>query len=107
MQPEDLHFPVIYHRRPIYFLERAETYSRSYVGGPLGARIAGVQHGPRRLHHIATISGDCFEALTRFSDGNPLRILYGLCYDGCTMEYRDFGSDIELLYIEPSCSEVD
>lgn len=107
MQPEDLHFPVIYHRRQIYFLERAETNSRSYVGGPSGARIGGVEHGPRRLHHIATIATDCFEPLTRFSKGEPLRILYGLCYDGCTMEYRDSGRQIEILRIEPSCSRVD
>jgi hypothetical protein len=61
MHPDELLYPALFHEGHAYFLERSDARTGSYFGGPFEASITGIEHGPRPLHHIATLNGDCFE----------------------------------------------
>lgn len=101
MQPDKFLYPAIFHDGQAYFLERSDAYKASYFGGPLERTINGVKHGPRALHHIMTLHGDCFEPLWHVVGGGSLHLLYGMCYDGCHMKYKDSPAGIEILEMSP------
>jgi hypothetical protein len=108
MHPNDLRYPAIYHDGHAYFLERSEMHTASYFGGPFAAPITGVRHGPRRLHHIATINGDCFEPLWHIvGGGGCLQLLYGMCYSGCDLKYRRSPDGVKILEMKPKSSDAD
>jgi hypothetical protein len=107
MRPDELVYLSLFHEGVACFLERAEARTASYFGGPFQGSITGVRHGPRRLHHIATINGDCFEPLWHLVGGGSLRLLYGMCYDGCRIRYRNAATETEVLEIAPTTSSSD
>jgi hypothetical protein len=67
--------------------------------------LSGVAHGPKPLHMIAQLSATHLrgtpnqEAISRQLFDVPL--IYGMCYDGCDLEYRvdigvkDRGAEVE------------
>jgi hypothetical protein len=107
MGPDELLHPALFHEGQAYFLERSEARMASYFGGPFQGSITGVRHGPRQLHHIATINGDCFEPLWDVIGGGSLRLLYGMCYDDCRLKYRTSATTAEVLEMEPTASDTD
>jgi len=107
MHPDDLRYPAIYHAGQVYLLERADAWTSSYFGGPFVGQVTGVKFGPRRLHHVATMNGDCFEPLQRLIGGGELRLLYGLCFEGCGLKYRNSAVATEILAMEPTVSTPD
>src|SRR5215467_11130870 len=100
MHPDDLKFPVAFNKGTIYFFQRSEEWSSSYFGGPLDLDISGIEHGPRRLHRVATLSA---RDLPIGSSSLPL--VYGMTYSGCTLRYRyeKYGR-LELLELAPTSS---
>jgi hypothetical protein len=107
MHPDDLLYPALFHEGQAYFLERSDARTASYFGGPFEGSIAGLRHGPRQLHHIATVNGDCFEPLSHLIGGGSLRLLYGICYEGCRLKYRYSPTAAEILEMEPTTSNTD
>jgi len=107
MHPDELQYPAIYFEGKIYFLERADSRTASYFGGPFQGAIGGLRHGPRQLHHVATINGDAFEPLWHVKGGGSLRLMYGMCYDGCILRYRNSATAIEVLELQPTSSAAD
>src|SRR5262245_19542790 len=107
MHPDDLIYPAIYFRGEAFFLEKTEVRAPSYFGGPDGSEVYGVEHGPRRLHHIATINGDCFDPLRHVIGCCELRLLYGMCFSGCELKYRLGAVKTEILEMSPTISDPD
>src|SRR5262249_12507343 len=71
------------------------------------AKLSGIEHGPKPLHLIACLSSDHLPVLGRHHIYD-LPLIYGMCYDGCTLEYRvDTGSQVELLKLSPTQSSDD
>ena len=105
MQNEPLVFA--FHDDTLYTFEPAPRYSPSVFGGPLSATISGPPFGPKPLHLIACLGGWHIPALNRHHLVQ-LPLIYGLCYDGCRLDYRvDFAHTVELLRIEPPASSDD
>jgi hypothetical protein len=107
MHPDEVLYPALFHEGHAYFLERSDARTASYFGGPFEGSMTGIEHGPRPLHHIATLNGDCFEPLWHVVGGGSLRLLYGMCYSGCRLKYRNSANAVDLLEIKPTASTSD
>jgi hypothetical protein len=91
----------------IFSFERAQTHSWSVFGGPMEAKLSGIEHGPKPLHMIASLSSEDLPALGPRHVFN-LPLIYGLCYSGSNIEYRvDIGLKVELLKLSPTQSSDD
>jgi hypothetical protein len=66
--------------------ERAHEHSVSVFGGPMEYELSGIVHGPKPLHMIAQLSAMHLDFPDRRLFDIPL--IYGMCYDGCEVEYR-------------------
>src|SRR5262249_20107383 len=90
----------------IFSFERAQKHSASVFGGPMKGQILGVAYGPKPLHRIAQLSSADLPALgpAKIFD---LPLIYGMCYDGCHLEYRVKVGGIELLELRPGESSED
>lgn len=100
-------FPLVIYNGEAIFFERSDKFTSSYFGGPGMFRVSGTSHGPRKLHHIATltISDLNFDS---FNFGSCVPFYYGICFDGCEMEYSfDIGEKLVLKSIDPSKSSAD
>src|SRR6266849_3392276 len=89
-------FVLAYCDGTIFSFVRAQEYSASVFGGPIEVELSGIEHGPKPLHMIARLGSEHLPALGRhhlFS----LPLIYGMCYDGCRIEYRVDIGKIELL----------
>jgi hypothetical protein len=65
-------------------------------GGPLELELSGIDHGPKPLHMIALLSSAHVPALGKHHLFE-LPLIYGMCYDGCKIQYRvDIVGRIEL-----------
>jgi hypothetical protein len=96
-----------FHEDRLYIFERASRYSPSVFGGPLAATVSGPPFGPKPLHLIACLGGWHIPALNK-NYLFELPLIYGLQYDGCSLDYRvEFGHKIELLGIAPAASSDD
>lgn len=105
MNPDDLILPAVFYDGCVYFLERADRWSPTRFGGPSSITISGIDHGPLRLHHIATLGGKNLP-IGKFFLEMPL--FYGLRFDGCTLSYRRVSTQhMELLQLEPTVSSED
>ncbi len=107
--PDALLYPAIYHAGKAYFLERSNKHQASYFGGPIEPAVAftGVQHGPRKLHHILTLDGNCFGPMWHVPGGHHLYLVYGMCYGGGGLTYRSKLHEIEILEMNPTESSPD
>jgi hypothetical protein len=107
MHPGELKYPAVFHEERAYFLERADALAASYFGGPCEESITGMGYGPRRLHHVATLHGDCVEPLWHIVGGGSLRLLYGMCYEGCRLKYRSTSTGVKIMEMDPVTSTAD
>lgn len=100
MHPDDLLYPALWFRERAYFLKRAERLSGSYFGGPFTGKILGAPKA--RLHHIATIQGQCFPPLHSRVGGGEINLLYGISHESCELAYRRarYG-EIEVVKVNP------
>ena len=104
MNPYD--YPVVFFGGMTYVLERTKVDNGSFFGGGYEKEISGLSYGPRNLHHIFTLNGNCCAPIrkTRILDGIPL--LYGLCFSGCRIAYRFDLSGVDILDMAPRESSV-
>ena len=52
------HLVFAYCDNTIFSFERGEFHSVSIFGGPMEAKLSGIEHGPKPLHLIACLSSD-------------------------------------------------
>src|SRR5262249_567221 len=91
----------------VFSFERAQMHSPSVFGGPMTAELSGVEHGPKPLHMIASLSSEHLPPLDRH-DMTDLPVIYGMCYDGCSLDYRvDVGPKAALRKLSPAQSSDD
>jgi hypothetical protein len=85
----------------VYSFERAHGHSASVFGGPMDYELSGVVHGPKPLHTIVRLSSMHLNALgPRLFD---IPLIYGMCYDGCDIEYHvDNADHIEIRRMSPT-----
>lgn len=96
-----------YYDGSLYSFERAHAHSPSVFGGPMISRVSGIEHGPKPLHMIARLARVHFNPPGK-SDLFDIPLIYGICYDGCGVEYRvDDVGNIELLRLRPTQSSDD
>ena len=88
----------------VFSFERAQKHSASQLGGPMEVEVSGIEHGPQPLHMIARLGSPHLPVLGQhylFS----LPLIYGMCYEGCELEYRvDVSSKVELRKLRPTQS---
>jgi hypothetical protein len=87
-----------------YYFRRFGSHAFSYFGGPSEYEITGMDHGPKRLHHIATIHGGELPALRGTGNLGGLPLIYGMCFDGCRMKYKVTRYELELSELQPTTS---
>lgn len=100
-------YPFIYYKGKARILTRCEEFASSYFGGPGDIKIKGLPHGPKKLHHIATIVNSD-TGLDTFDFGVSLPFYYGMSFDGCKLEYQcSYRGYIDITQIEPenSCDD--
>jgi hypothetical protein len=96
-----------YYDGAVFSFERAQRHSPSVFGGPMKIELSGIHHGPKPLHMIARLAREHF-APPNESHLFDIPLIYGMCYDGCRMEYRvDVVGNIELLKLRPTQSSDD
>jgi hypothetical protein len=85
----------------VFSFERAHEHSVSVFGGPMEYELSGIAHGPKPLHMIARLSAMHLDFPDRRLFDNPL--IYGMCYDGCDIEYHvDRGDHVEIRRMSPT-----
>ena len=93
-----------YYDGTVFSFERAQKHSESVFGGPMEVELSGIEHGPKPLHMIAQL---CVPAIGEHH-AFDIPLIYGMCYDGCSLEYRiDIVGKIELLKLRPTQSSED
>lgn len=107
--PDDLLYPAIFHNGKAYFLERGKKLQASVFGGPPpDVAITGISHGPRKLHHILSLGGDCFEPLWHVVGGHQLYLVFGMCFSGCQLTFKSMQyKGVEILDMTPTTSSPD
>jgi hypothetical protein len=110
MSEEQLVFA--YYNETLVSFERAYKFSASEFGGPLEAKLSGIEHGPKPLHRIAQLAAmdlrpkslDAGERTKLFN----LPLIYGMCFDGCNIDYHvDIKGNIEIRKMRPTESSHD
>src|SRR5262249_41721312 len=97
----------VYYEGTVLSFERSQGHSWSVFGGPMETHLSGVEHGPKPLHMIAQLSAEHLAPLGR-SNVYALPLIYGMCYDGCDLEYRvDIRSKVEIRKLSPTQSSDD
>jgi len=96
----------------LFCFERAQEHSPSVFGGPIESKISGIGHGPKPLHLIAQLASTHMRAARPDMPGRDhlfdLPLIYGMCYDGCNMEYSvDLYGNIDLRKMSPTQSSDD
>jgi hypothetical protein len=90
----------------VFSFERAQTHSASQFGGPMEVQLFGIEHGPKPLHMIARLESIHLPALGQHHVFS-LPLIYGMCYDGCDLEYRIHIGKVELRKLRPTQSSED
>jgi hypothetical protein len=99
-----------YYDGTIFSFERAQRHAASEFGGPMEIKLSGIEHGPKPLHMIAQLAATDLRItqLSRTQRDNLFNIplIYGMCYDGCDIEYRvdDIVRHVELRKMSPTQS---
>jgi len=83
--PDDL--LLAYSNKRLVRFRRSRHYESSWFGGPAQSYPTGIEHGPRRLHHVATISRWMLEQIG-VSGISQWPLFYGFTFDGCRLSYR-------------------
>ena len=97
-------YPFAYYNGRAIAFTRSDHHRFSYFGGPGTYRLEGLDHGPKPLHHIATVTTRDFD-VTKTGFGQAIPFYYGLCYDGGTLAYQRSGhGKIEITAMSPAQS---
>jgi hypothetical protein len=97
----------------IFSFERAHKHSGSAFGGPMGVSLSGIEHGPKPLHTIARLAATDLRITqlppTRRDNLFDIPLIYGMCYDGCDIEYHvdTIVRHVELRKMSPTQSSDD
>jgi hypothetical protein len=91
------------HKGKLWSLIPGGTDAGSYFGGPHRDHVeSNVDLEAAIIHHIATIN------LPKFGVGNPrfgfsVPLFYGVCHEGCTIEYRKTATAaVEITSLDPA-----
>lgn len=100
-------YPFAYYKSKVITFKQAEEFTVSYFGGPGDMQIIGTDHGPRKIHHVATLNYTDLNA-DYLDFGSSLHFYYGMCFDGCELEYQysDTGK-LKITDMEPTTSSDD
>jgi hypothetical protein len=91
----------------VFTFEMAQTRTSSIFGGPIEMAVSGIEHGPLPLHMIVQLAASDLRA-SGHRDLLDIPLIYGMCYDGCNLEYRVDGiGNIELRRLSPTQSSDD
>jgi hypothetical protein len=100
-------FPYAYYRGKVFRFAASKQTRFSFFGGPARHLVGGVEHGPHPLHHVMTIWNRDLD-IPGYDFGNEVPLLYGLCFDGCRLEYKRTATRaIELTKLTPASSSDD
>lgn len=97
----------VFHGGVEHELVRATTATLSRFGGPLERTVRGVPFGPRRLHALVHLAGEHVPTLLGKAASLELDLVFGLCFDGCVLEYEHDADELRVLSIAPSASSDD
>src|SRR5258708_37831262 len=85
-----------------FSFERAHGRSDSVFGGPMEYELSGITHGPKPLQTIARLSYMQLGLGPRLFD---IPLIYGMCYDGCNIEYHvEHSGHVEICRMTPTQS---
>jgi hypothetical protein len=97
-------FPYAYYKGKVFYFGTAKETRPTYFGGPGPHLTTGIEYGPYPLHHIMTIWNRDV-GIASYVPGTSVPFFYGLCYDGCRLEYkRKAIHAIELTKLVPTAS---
>jgi hypothetical protein len=100
-------FPYVYYKEKILAFGRSKQTRFSYFGGPAKHVMSGVEHGIYPLHHVLTIWNRDLN-IEGYGFGFEVPLFYGLCYDGCSLEYKRTATRvIEITRLSPTSSSDD
>lgn len=100
-------YPFAYYKGKLITFNQADEFTVSYFGGPGDLQVGGTKHGPRKIHHIATLNYTDLNA-DYFDFGSSLPFYYGMCFDGCELEYfYTDSSKLKITDMEPTKSNDD
>lgn len=106
MQPDDLKFPVVFHQGAASFLDRTDTWSSCWFGGPSDVALHGMPDPSTPAHHILTLGCREFPVLGRF--GLRLPLFYGIRHSGCDMVCRKKdASNLQVSNISSTATDPD
>jgi hypothetical protein len=90
----------VYFNGTAFSFGRAHEHSLSVFGGPVEYDVSGIAHGPEPLHMVARLSAVDLRGPKKPLFDIPL--IYGMCYDGCELEYRVDGRHIDIRRMSPT-----
>lgn len=107
MNLEGYPYPFSYHKGKVTAFTKSDQYEVSYFGGPGDFEVTGLKHGPRPLHHIATIATRDL-GVEKTGLGFSIPFYYGMRFDGGSVNYKNSAySEIEVTAMSPSESSDD
>jgi hypothetical protein len=101
-----------YYDGTVFSFERAQRHSESIFGGPMEAKLSGIEHGPKPLHTIAQLASTHLRT-TQLGAADrdnlfDIPLIYGMCYSGCNIEYHvDVVGHVEIRKMSPTQSSDD
>jgi hypothetical protein len=101
-------YPYAFFKGKVTTFQPSSRFCPTYFGGPSDLLVIdGKKYGPRPLHHVMTINNRDLD-VSGYDFGFNVPLFYGLCFDGCRLEYRRRASAaVEVLAITPQESSED
>ncbi len=82
----------------------SDRFGPNFFGGPGQYIFKGQEFGPKKLHHIASLSINDV-GLNKYDFGSIIPLYYGMCYDGCELKYKfNLYNKITIEHISPKQS---
>jgi hypothetical protein len=79
-------YPYVFFKGRVTTFRPGNRFGPHYFGGPYNDIIEGIEYGPRPLHHLVSIGNSELEIPNQL--GFSLPFYYGMCYEGCRIEYK-------------------
>jgi hypothetical protein len=91
----------------LFTFERAQARTSSMFGGLTEMTVSGIEHGRQPFRMIAQLAASDLRA-SGHRGLFDIPLIYGMCYDGCSLEYHvDGRGNIELRRLSPTQSSDD
>lgn len=98
-----MNVPFSFYNGYMTVFNRGDEFGGTYFGGPGEYKVKGQEFGPRSLHHIATINS--LDLGIENSGISRLPFYYGMCFDGCELEYKvEHSHKLDVSKIDPASS---